>query len=178
MAQSFEFAYSLDGSAVATIKDFPLAAAATYKSGAGTNDATRGDLVALSAGTLVRAIATTSKAIGVLEGLEFTGLVAQGQPYAATNVATTSKIVGDARFVNGIGKIRIEGDSVYRTSPKSGQTAAQSMVGTAYAIFLDAAGNQTIDTSVANPATSQVKVVDVDTVRNLLYVVVASNNSF
>jgi hypothetical protein len=47
---AFQYAYALDGSSTSNIKDYALDTAANYKSGAGTNDLKKGDLVVLAAG--------------------------------------------------------------------------------------------------------------------------------
>lgn len=170
---AFEFAYALDGAAVSTIKDFPLDTLANYQSGAGTNGFKKGDLVSLNAsGKIIRTKAADTKAIGVVEGFEFTGLVAQGQPYAATRASFTDSAQDTSKYPNGVVKIRVESDSVYRV-PVSGSAP---VLGTAYAIVLDAAGDQKVNqASVVNPL---VKVVDYDASKNVAFVILASNNTF
>jgi hypothetical protein len=155
---AFQFAYSLDSNPNSVVKDSPLDTTANYKTGAGTNDAKKGDLVFQSAGLLRRAISTTGVAYGVMEGTAFTGLIAQGQPYAATNVAFQAEAIDPALNPNGVGKARIDKGAVYRVPVKSGQTATNAMFGQSYTISLDAAGDQTVDTAVQT--TPCVKIVD------------------
>lgn len=158
---AFRFAYSLDGNHANIIKDFPLDTAANYKTGAGTNDVKKGDLVFQSGGLLRRNVVTTGAALGVLEGGEFTGLVASGQPYAAAKSSFTDKATDLAQSPNGVGKVRIDKSSVYRVPvAQTGavQTATNAHLGTSYAIYLDAAGDQTVNLNVTT--TPAVKVVD------------------
>lgn len=170
---AFEFAYALDGAAISTIKDFPLETLANYKSGAGTNDWKKGDLVSLNAsGKIIRTKAADAKAIGVIEGFEFTGLVAQGQPYAASRASFLDSAQDTTRYPNGVVKVRIESDSVYRVPV----TGSAPTLGTAYAIVLDAAGDQKVNqASVTNPL---VKVVDYDATKNVAFCILASNSTF
>ena len=170
---AFQMAYSLDGSGISSIQDFALDTVANYQASAGTNGYKKGDLVALNAsGKVIRANAASAKAIGVVEGFEFLGLVAQGQPYAATRASFNDSAQDTTKYPNGIVKVRVETDTVYRL-PYTGGTP---VVGTAYAIVLDAAGDQKLNTgSVANPL---VKVVDVDTATGNAFVTMASNNTF
>lgn len=148
---SFVFAYNLDGSNTSVVNDFPLDTATNYKT-AGTNGVTKGDLVFLNAGLLRRTNNVASpKASGVLEGTEFLGLVAQGQPYAATNSSFTASAVDNTLYPNGVGKIRRDTTAVYRVPVKAGQTATNANIGVSYGISLDAAGDQTVDlTNVTN----------------------------
>jgi hypothetical protein len=174
---AFQFAYSLDGSAVSNIKDFPLDTVANYKSGAGTNDVKKGDGVLLNAGLIRRqANAASPKIIGVVEGLEFTGLVASGQPYAAVNSSFTASATDTTKFPNGVVKVRVESDSVYRIPVTSGQTATNANLGVAYGISLSAAGDQTVD--LTNTTNLAVKVVDRSADGKTVYVVVSSNSTF
>lgn len=157
---AFEYAYSTDGAAVLSVKDFPLDTAANYKT-SGTNGVTKGDLVFQSGGLVRRNGATTGTAMGVLEGTEFTGLVAQGQPFAATNASFIASAIDTTKNPNGVGKIRIDKSAVYRVPVyQSGvtQTAANAHIGTSYAIGIDAAGNQTVDLNTTT--TPAVKVID------------------
>lgn len=172
---AFSFAYSLDGSAVSNVKDFALDTVANYQAGSGTNGYKRGDLVALSAaGKITRANAASTKAIGVVEGFEFTGLVAQGQPYAAVRSSFNDSAQDTTKYPNGVVKVRVESDSVFRL-PISG-TASSVIIGQAYAIILDAAGDQKLNqASQANPL---VKVIDVDVANAWAFVTNASNNTF
>ena len=156
---AFVFAYSLDGNHANIIKDYPFDTLANYKTGAGTNGAKKGDLVFLNAGKLRRNVVTTGAALGVLEGQEFTGLVAQGQPYAATNSSFTAESVATTKYVDGVGKVRIDKSSVYRVPVKTGATASVANIGGSYAISLDAAGDQSVDIAVTT--TPAVKVLDI-----------------
>lgn len=149
---AFEFVYNLEGDTDSAVMDYPLDTLANYQNAVGTNGVTKGDLVVITAGLLKRVKdVVTPKASGVLEGTEFVGLVAQGQPYAATNTSFTASAVNSTLFPNGVGKIRREPQSVFRVPVKAGQTAANANIGGSYGIFQDAAGDQTIDlTSVTN----------------------------
>jgi hypothetical protein len=172
---ALQMAYSLDGSGISSIQDFALQTVALYQAGAGTNGYKKGDLVALDAtGKIIRVNAGSTKAIGVVEGFEFLGLVAQGQPYAATRASFNDSAQDTTKYPNGVVKVRVETDTVYRV-PISG-TASSVIAGTAYAIILDAAGDQKLNqASVVNPL---LKVVDVDVPNAIAYVTMASNNTF
>jgi hypothetical protein len=172
---ALQFAYSLDGSGISSIQDFALDTNATYKTGSGTNDPKKGDLVALNAGgKLIRANAASTKAIGVLEGFEFLGLVAQGQPYAAARASWNDSAQDTTKYPNGVGKVRVEGDTVYRV-PISG-TASSVIVGGAYNIILDAAGDQKLNQALQT--VPLLKVVDVDVANAIAFVTMSSNNTF
>lgn len=174
---AFQFAYSLDSSAISTIKDFPLDTVVNYQNAVGTNGVKKGDLVFLNAGLVRRTTnVATPKAIGIVEGTEFLGLVAQGQPMAAVEAAQTAQAVSTTRNPNGVVKVRVESDSVYRVPVKSGQTAAQANVGGQYGISQDAAGDQTIDlTQVTNIL---VKVVDYSVDGKTVFVIMSTNTTF
>lgn len=176
----FEFAYSLDSSAVSAIKDFPLDTVTNYQNGVGTNGYKKGDLVFLNASGLIARSkdAASNKAIGVLEGLTFTGLVQQGQPYAATNSSFTASVTDTTKYPNGLCKIRIESDSVYRVPVKSGQTATNANLGVAYCISQDATGDQTIDITKTTAGQTLVKVVDYSKDGKFVFVIMASNTTF
>jgi hypothetical protein len=155
---AFIFAYTLDGTSAVALKDFPLDTVANYKTGAGTNDLKKGDVVFQNAGLLRRNIVTTGTALGVVDGGAFTGLVAAGQPFAATNASQTAEITNLAYVPNGIGKVRVDKTCVYRVPVKAGQTATNANLGVNYALSLDAAGDQTVDITVLTTPT--VKVID------------------
>lgn len=157
----FEFAYSLDGNNAVPVVDLALDTAANYKT-AGTNGVTKGDLVFLNAGLLRRTNdAVTPKASGVLEGTEFVGLVAQGQPYAATNASLTASAIG-AQFPNGVGKVRRDISAVYRVALVTGQTATNANIGASYGIAVDAAGNQVVDLTEATNLLVKVEGISKD----------------
>lgn len=149
---AFEYAYSLDGKVANPIADLALDTLVNYKT-VGTNGPTKGDLVFLNAGLLRRVNnVATPKASGVFEGTAFTGLVAQGQPYAATNSSFGSSAVDTTNFPNGIGKVRRDPACVYRVPLTAAQTATNANVGTGYGIAISAAGDQTVDlTNTVNP---------------------------
>lgn len=157
---AFQFAYTLAGDSGIALKDLPLDTIANYKTGAGTGDMKKGDLVFQSAGLLRRAIATTGAAVGVVDGGEFTGLVAQGQPYAATNASFTSELTDVAASPNGMAKVRMDKSVVYRVPVQQTgtTTATNAHLGQNYTIALDAAGDQTVDLDVQT--TPCVKVID------------------
>lgn len=160
---AFQFAYSLDSNPTPVIKDLPLDTATNYKTSAGTNGVTKGDLVFYSSGLLRRSIATTGSATvaGVLEGGEFTGLVAQGQPYAATKAGFMDSATDTTRYPNGVGKVALDKAAVYRVKVSTAgavDVATNAHIGQSYTIALDAAGDQTVDLNVQT--TPCVKVVD------------------
>jgi hypothetical protein len=97
-----EFAYSLDGG-IGIIKDIALAA--TYNA----STAKKGEFVVTDgAGALIKAGANAAKITGVLEGIEYTGLVPN-----TVNASQTASVVGAA---NGVGKVRIGREAVYRVA--------------------------------------------------------------
>lgn len=149
---AFVFAYGLDGEAATPVVDRALDTLTNYKNGVGTNGVTKGDLVFENAGLVRRTKdATTPKAIGVVEGTEFVGLVAQGQPYAAAKGSFTDQATNTTLYPNGVVKVRRSAEAVYKIPLKSGQTANVANRGIAYGISQDAAGDQTLDiTNVTN----------------------------
>jgi hypothetical protein len=181
---AFEFAYALDGSSISTIKDFPLDTVGVASSGynvgiANTTKPKRGDCVFLNAGKLRKQYdVVTPKAVGVIEGFEFLGLADAGSTYAATNASSTFEGTNTTKFPNGVAKVRIETDSVYRVSPKSGQTVTASLIGGSYNIFVDTANGNDQLIDITASTNSVVKVVDVDLAKNKLYVIMATNNTF
>jgi hypothetical protein len=88
---AFQFAYTLDGEAASPVKDYALDTAGNY----GTGGVKKGDLVFLNAGLVrkVQAATPANSGLGVIEGQEFLGLVAPGQPYAATNTSFTAQAI-------------------------------------------------------------------------------------
>jgi uncharacterized membrane protein len=164
---AFQFAYTLDGEAASPVKDFALDTAANY----GTGGVKKGDLVFLSGGLVrkVQAATVANSGLGVIEGQEFLGLVAPGQPYAATNTSFTAQAINTTKNPNGVGKVRADKSSVvYKVPVKSGQTAATANVGTAYGIALDGNNDQSVDLTVT--ATAQAKVIDYTTDGKFVYV--------
>jgi hypothetical protein len=164
---AFQFAYTLDGEAASPVKDFALDTAGNY----GTGGVKKGDLVFLSGGLVrkVQAATVANSGLGVIEGQEFVGLVAPGQPYAATNTSFTAQAINTTKNPNGVGKVRADKTSVvYKVPVKSGQTAATVNVGTAYGIALDGNNDQSVDLTVT--ATAQAKVIDYTTDGKFVYV--------
>jgi hypothetical protein len=164
---AFQFAYTLDGEAASPVKDFALDTAGNY----GTGGVKKGDLVFLSGGLVrkVQAATVANSGLGVIEGQEFLGLVAPGQPYAATNTSFTAQAINTTKNPNGVGKVRADKTSVvYKVPVKSGQTAATTNVGTAYGIALDGNNDQSVDLTVT--ATAQAKVIDYTTDGKFVYV--------
>ena len=161
---AFQYVYSLDGDNISAINDLPLDTAANYKvtAGAGTNGVTKGDLVFQTAGLLRRNGTATGAGIGVLEGTEFTGLIAAGQPYAATNSSFTSAVTDTTRYPNGIGKVRQDkAVAVYKVPVfQTGAvvTATNAHIGATYCLGLSAAGDQQVDLNTTT--TPAVKVID------------------
>lgn len=124
-----EFAYSLDGG-IGIIKDYAAS------SGYSASVAKKGELVEISAttGNPVKLTGTSTVCHGVIEGSEFVGLVAQGQPYAATNASKTASATANA---NGTLKVRIGKEAVYRI-PAGTVTAAH--IGQAVGVDANQAG--------------------------------------
>lgn len=158
---AFQFAYTQSGNAAGSVvKDYALDAAGNY----GTGGVKKGDLVFLSAGLLrkVQAATATGTSIGVIEGQEFTGLVAQGQPYAATNSSFTAGVTDTIKNPNGVGKVRIDKSaSIYKVPVRQAgatQTATNAHIGSNYNIILDANNDQQVDLNLQTAA--HVKVVD------------------
>jgi len=155
---AFIFAYAKSGGgASGVVNDAPLDTEANYKNGVGTNGTTKGDLVIRNSGLIRRAKdgASPPAAVGVLEDVEFTGLVTSG-PYAASRASFNAAITDSTLYPNGMGKIRPGGNNVFKVAVKSGQTAANANIGVAYGISQDAAGDQTVD--LTNTANAQVTV--------------------
>ncbi len=161
---AFVFAYTLDGDSTGVVKDFPLDTAANYNvtAGAGTNGVTKGDLVFQVAGLLRRNGTATGAGIGVLEGQEFTGLVAAGQPYAAVNSSFTASAIDATRYPNGVGKVRNDKSSTVFKVPvfQTGAvvTATNAHIGGSYCLGITAAGDQQVDLNTTT--TPAVKVID------------------
>ena len=156
---AFEFAYSLNGNAAPVVKDLPLDTLTNYQNGTGTNGVKRGDLVFLNNGLVRRTGAATGQAVGVVQGKEFMGLVAQGQEYAAANSSFTAEALNTTKYPNGVVKVNMDNDSVYRVPVKSGQTATNANIGKVYGIDVDAKGDQTVD--LTKTTQTVVKVIDI-----------------
>jgi hypothetical protein len=182
---AFEFAYALDGSTVSNIKDFPLDAVGVSSSGynigiANTTKPKKGDCVFLVSGKMRKQYdVATPKPVGVIEGFEFTGL-AQAGDYAATaaNAGFAVSALDTVKYPNGVAKVRIEADSVYRISPKAGQTVTAGLIGGSYNVFIDTANNNNQQIDITASTNAVVKVVDVDIAKNVLFVMMVSNNTF
>lgn len=160
---NFEFAYSLDAKANQSVVDLPIDTTANFAQA----NRTKGQLVVLVSG-LVRQAATGASAvgaIGVLEGEEFTGLVAQGQPYAATNASQTASVTDATAFPNGIAKIRRSKEAVYRAV--GSVAAANAHIGGKYGITTTGAAQVV---NIADTTNQVVEVVEVDIANNILYV--------
>lgn len=157
---AFVFAYSLAGEANGVVKDYALDTAGNY----GTGGAKKGDLVFLSSGLLrkTQAATGTGTSLGVLEGQEFMGLVAQGQPYAATNSSFTAQATSTTKYPNGVGKVRADKAlAVYKVPVRQAgavQTATNAHVGSSYNIILDGNNDQQVDLNLQTA--SHVKIVD------------------
>lgn len=173
---AFVFAYSLNGEPASNIMDFPLDTLSNYQNGTGTNGVTKGDLVFLKTGLVERAGATTTTApAGVVEGTEFMGLVAQGQPYAATNSSFIASALNTTVYPNGVVKLRVDASSVYEAPLVAGQTATNANLGVAYGIACDANGNQHVDTT--NTTDTLVKVVALNPADNTKVFVTLTTNA-
>lgn len=157
---AFQFAYSLIGDGTTVVKDYPLDTAGNY----GTGGVKKGDLVFLSSGLLRKTLAATATgtSLGVLEGQEFLGLVAQGQPYAATNASLIANAVDTTKNPNGVGKVRPDkATSVYKVPVRQAgakQTADNTDIGKALNIILDGNNDQQVDLNLTT--VPHVKVVD------------------
>lgn len=188
---ALEFAYSLDGSSVSNVKDFPLDAGGTASSGyntgisglTGTNPyfPKKGDLVYLNAGLLRKSYNVASpKASGIIEGFEYTGIgqaasATNPNNYAAANASNTSSVTNTTKYPNGIAKVRIESDSVYRIPVNAG-TAGNANVGNSYNVVLDTTGDQKIDLTLStNPV---FKVVDYSPDGKTAFVMMNTNTTF
>lgn len=157
---AFQFAYSLNGDGANVVKDYSLDTAGNY----GAGGVKKQDLVFLSGGLLrkVQAATATGTALGVLEGGEFTGLVAQGQPYAATNSSFNASATNTTKNPNGIGKVRLDKSAaVYKVPVRQAGavvTATNDHIGSNYNIILDANNDQQVDLNLQTAA--HVRVVD------------------
>lgn len=155
---AFQYAYTLDGGDSPNVKDLPLDTLGNY----GTGGQKKGDLVLQSSGLLRRVGTAGGAGVGVLEAGEFTGLVAQGQPYAATNTAQIASVVDTTRYPNGMGKVRSDKACVYKVPVYQGgatQTATNAHLSNSYAIQTNGTtGDQSVDLNVT--ATPSVKILD------------------
>lgn len=156
---SFVFAYNLNGDSSVNIKDYPIASGYTPK---------RGDLVYLDGtGALNACAVNTATALGVVSDTNFTGLIASGQPYAAS---TVTGVVGG----NGAkkGKVYLDASIVYRVPVKSG--SGTPIAGTKYAV---AVVSNDYQLDVANTAGSTLfgTCVDYDSATGNAFVVLDSN---
>ncbi len=152
------FAYTLDGEPTTAVSDHALETVTNYKNGVGTNGVTKGDLVFSAAGLIKRTInAATPKAIGVVEGTEFLGLVAAGQPYAAAKGSFNASAIDTTLYPNGVVKVRRNPSSVYKIPVATTATVANR--GISYGIVQDAAGDQKLD--LTNTTNVILKIEDI-----------------
>jgi hypothetical protein len=154
---AFQFAYDITGDATSVVKDFSLDTAGNY----GAGGMKKGDLVTQVSGLVRKATAATTSgtALGVAEGGEFLGLVAAGQPYAATNSSFTASAINTTKNPNGVVKVRnSKATSVFKAPLKAGQTAANANLSVSYGIFVDANNDQQVD--LTNTTATLVKVLD------------------
>lgn len=177
-----EFAYSLDGSDVMEIKDYPLdtwaTAAAGYNTGIAGNSAApkKGDLVYLSSGKLRRcADAAGQKPLGIIEGFEFTGLGGAATSVypidnSASNASFIASVTDATKYPNGVGKVRTANSAVYRIP---GAAVGAANVGVAYGITIAANGDQSID--LTDTVNTVVKVIDYSKDGKTAYVVAVTN---
>lgn len=153
---AFQFVYNLQGDGNNVVKDFPMDTLANFP----LADQKKGTLVNQVSGLLRKVGAAGGAGIGVFEGGEFTGLVAQGQPYAAVNSSFTAEATNTGKNPNGVGKVRIDKNSVYKVPVyQTGAvvTATNAHLGGSYALNLSS-GDQQVDLNVT--ATPSVKVLD------------------
>jgi hypothetical protein len=154
---AFQFAYDLTGDGTSVSKDFSLDTAGNY----GTGGLKKGDLVTQVSGLVRRATAATASgtSLGVAEGGEFIGLIAQGQPYAAVNSSFTASAINTTKNPNGVVKVRNnKATSVFKAPVKAGQTAANVNLAVSYGIFVDANNDQQVD--LTNTTATLAKVLD------------------
>lgn len=156
---AFTYAYSTTDEDI-VVKDFALAAGASVA---------KGDVVVLNGSGQVAASGNNpTSVLGVLVDLSFTGLVASGQPYAATTVTNNSQN-------STLAKVRISPTAVYRVPLKSGATAPT--IGTKYGCAsgtAPAGAAAVIDT--ANTATGAIfQVVDFDSTTNNCFVIITGS---
>lgn len=157
------FSYNTQADAASVVKDFPKASA--Y----GTpNRFIKGDLVALSSGELVRASATSTSVVGIVEGWEFTGLQATSSGAGTETVANASQtadVVANTKYANGLGKVRIGTTNIFRIPVKGGVTA---VVGQTGGVAVDGTtGDQTYDSAATG---KPLTVVDVSKDGTVAYV--------
>jgi hypothetical protein len=158
---AFELAYSLGGNVISTVKDLPLDTAANY----GTVAPTKGDLVVQASGLLRRAAvdSTAASVMGILVGKEFTGLVAAGQPYAATKSSFTDEATNATLNPNGVGKVAMSKSLVYRVPVWQGgatDAATNAHIGSTFAIAVDeTTEDQTVDLNNTSGSTKLVQLV-------------------
>lgn len=170
---AFIMAYSMTGDLASPIKDLPLDTNTNYLNGAsGVTAPKKGDLVMMTASGLVKrckagAIGAGNAIIGVLESKEFMGLVAQGQPNAAVNSSFASEALNTTKFPNGVGKVRMDKQVVYKVALKA--AAADPVLNLAYGIAVDGTtGDQTVDT--ADTTNTYVTIVDYDATSKMCWV--------
>jgi hypothetical protein len=154
---AFMFAYTLDGDGADIVKDYPLDTVGNFP----LAKQTKGTLVKLVSGLLQPVGAAGGAGVGVMEGTEFTGLVASGQPYAATNASATAYSINATRNPNGVGKVRIDKAAMVFKVPvrQAGavQTATNANIGVGYAILLNG-NDQQIDLNTTT--TPSLTVID------------------
>lgn len=138
---AFQYAYDLSDESV-VVKDFIA--------DSGFTGGKRGDVVVLNAsGNVAAAGNNPTTVLGVYEGGEFKGLVASGQPYAATTVTQNNL------SQNTYAKVRVSPTAVYRVPLKA--AASAPVIGTAYGCTSGTAptgSNAVIDT--ANTSTGAI----------------------
>lgn len=157
----FVYAYDLSDETV-IVKDFIADAAFTTGK--------RGDIVVLNAsGNVVAAGNNPTTVLGVYEGGNFQGLVASGQPYAATTVTQNTL------SQNNISKVRVSPTAVYRVPLKAAATAP--VIGSKYGCAsgtAPAGATAVIDT--ANTATGAIfEVVAYDAANTNVFVKIANS---
>lgn len=133
-----QFAYNVDGGNTVT-KDYPLDS--TYNA----TTAKKGDWVVLNgSGKIVKVVAGTGTTVtGLLEGVEFTGLVA-GTPWATKTASVTG-------MADGMAKVRLGKENVYRMP-----------IGNATAAFIGQPVGNDANNAVATGATAKpFRLVDV-----------------
>lgn len=156
---AFQYAYSLDGDGTNVVKDYPMDTVANFP----LAKQTKGTLVKLVSGLLQPVGAAGGSGIGVFEGGEFIGLVASGQPYAATtaNAGVLPNAINTTKNPNGVGKVRNDKTAAVFKVPvrQAGvtQTAANANIGVQYAIILNG-NDQQVDLNTTT--TPSVTILD------------------
>lgn len=153
---AFTYAYNLNGVSPVVIKDFAIAAGYTPK---------RGDLVYLDGtGKLNATAVNTASALGVISDSSFVGIIASGQPYAASTITGVAGGDGTKK-----GKVMLDASAVYRVVASAAPT-----IGTQYAVKLVGSDYQ-LDVANTAGSTKFATCVDYDSTTGNAFVVLDVN---